>query len=80
MVLIPAGTFTMGDNSRPPGRNAARGFRQRVLHRQGPVTQELYEKVMGVNPSKRKDPRTRSSERNGPMPCASATSARSWMD
>jgi formylglycine-generating enzyme required for sulfatase activity/Tol biopolymer transport system component len=55
MVLIPAGTFTMGDaGGRPdqtPHTVSVSGF---YLDRT-PVTQELYEKVVGVNPSKRKE-------------------------
>jgi len=54
MVLVPAGSFSMGDASgRPeeaPHRVSVRAF---YLDRT-PVTQELYETVMGVNPSKRK--------------------------
>jgi len=54
MLLIPAGTFTMGDGA---------GRRDETPHSVSvnsfyldkyPVTQELYEKVMGVNPSKHK--------------------------
>jgi formylglycine-generating enzyme required for sulfatase activity/Tol biopolymer transport system component len=55
MVPIPEGTFTMGDASgradeTPHAVSVASFYMDRV-----PVTQELYEKVMGVNPSKRKD-------------------------
>src|SRR5439155_19709478 len=57
MVLIPAGTFIMGDGTgRPdeaPHRVAVSAFYLDTV----PVTQERYEKVMGVNPSKRKDPK-----------------------
>jgi formylglycine-generating enzyme required for sulfatase activity len=56
MVLIPAGSFTMGDSAgrddETPHRVSVRAF---YLDKY-PVTQELYEKVMGVNPSKRKAP------------------------
>ena len=52
MVLIPAGTFTMGDGAgRPdeaPHTVSVSSFYLDVY----PVTQELYETVMGVNPSK----------------------------
>jgi formylglycine-generating enzyme required for sulfatase activity len=55
MVLIPEGTFTMGDsagrvNETPHSVSVSSFFLDKT-----PVTQELYEKVMGVNPSKRKD-------------------------
>ena len=57
LVLISAGTFTMGDNAgredETPHEVAVSAFYLDKL----PVTQELYAKVMGVNPSKRKDPR-----------------------
>src|SRR5262249_54058890 len=57
LVLIPAGTFAMGDAAgrpdEPPHRVAVAAF---YLDRY-PVTQELHEKVLGVNPSKRKDPK-----------------------
>ena len=57
MVLIPGGTFTMGDASHPlsdaPLHEVTVGafYMDKVS-----VTQELYERVMGVNPSKRKGP------------------------
>jgi formylglycine-generating enzyme required for sulfatase activity len=55
LVLVPAGTFTMGDSTgRPDETPHAVSVRSFYLDRY-PVTQELYEKVMGVNPSKRKD-------------------------
>src|SRR5437870_4169322 len=56
LVLLPAGSFTMGDSA---GRDD-----EKPLHTvsvssfyvdKHSVTQELYAKVMGVNPSKRKD-------------------------
>ncbi len=84
LVLLPAGTFTMGDGSgrtdETPHAVSVSAF---YLDRY-PVTQELYEKVMGVNPSKRKQAdapveRTqwtdavrfcnRCSEREGLTPC-----------
>src|SRR5262245_61454414 len=57
MVLVPAGTFTMGDGAgRPDETPHSVSVRSFYLDRV-PVTQELYEKVMGVNPSKRKAPK-----------------------
>src|SRR5271155_3858649 len=57
MVLVPAGAFTMGDSAggadETPHRVAVSAFHvDKYL-----VTQEIYEKVMGVNPSKRKSPK-----------------------
>jgi formylglycine-generating enzyme required for sulfatase activity len=57
MVQIPGGTFTMGD---PHGRPDAPPHEVSVSSfaiDKVAVTQELYERVMGVNPSKRKGPR-----------------------
>jgi formylglycine-generating enzyme required for sulfatase activity len=55
MVLIPAGTFTMGDPSRrssdAPLHEVAVGS---FIMDKVPVTQELYQRITGVNPSKRK--------------------------
>ena len=56
MVLIPAGSFTMGDaagreDETPHEVSVSAFYLDKV-----PVTQELYTKVMGVNPSKRKEP------------------------
>ena len=57
MVLIPAGTFTMGDvGGRPDERPHEVAVSAFYLDKV-PVTQELYEKVMGVNPAKRKAPK-----------------------
>jgi formylglycine-generating enzyme required for sulfatase activity len=57
LVLLPAGTFTMGDaagrEDETPHAVSVSAFYLDKL----PVTQELYAKVMGVNPSKRKDPK-----------------------
>jgi formylglycine-generating enzyme required for sulfatase activity/Tol biopolymer transport system component len=55
LVLLPAGTFAMGDNAgradeTPHSVSVGSFYLDKV-----PVTQELYTKVMGVNPSKRKD-------------------------
>jgi formylglycine-generating enzyme required for sulfatase activity len=56
MVLVPAGNLTMGDSAgrddeTPHEVSVSAFYLDKV-----PVTQELYTKVMGVNPSKRKDP------------------------
>src|SRR5437870_6951172 len=57
MVLVPGGTFTMGDsNGRADETPHSVSVSAFYLDRY-PVTQELYEKVMGVNPSKRKEPK-----------------------
>jgi formylglycine-generating enzyme required for sulfatase activity len=55
MVLLPAGTFTMGDAAGRPDETPHRVTVSAFYLDRYPVTQELYEKVMGVNPSKRKD-------------------------
>jgi formylglycine-generating enzyme required for sulfatase activity len=56
LILLPGGTFTMGDSAgredETPHAVSVSAFYIDKL----PVTQELYTKVMGVNPSKRKDP------------------------
>jgi formylglycine-generating enzyme required for sulfatase activity len=57
MVLIPAGSFTMGDGSGRPDETPHRVSISAFYLDKYAVTQELYEKVMGVNPSKRKDPK-----------------------
>jgi formylglycine-generating enzyme required for sulfatase activity len=93
LVLIPAGSFTMGDAA---GRADATPHRVSVaafyLDRY-PVTQELYEKVLGVNPSKRKDPKNpvertqwtdaarfcnRCSELDGLTPCYDLNTRKDW--
>src|SRR4051794_15918103 len=56
MLLVPAGTFTMGDSAvgadaTPHQVSVSAFYIDKYL-----VTQELYEKVMGVNPSKHKNP------------------------
>jgi formylglycine-generating enzyme required for sulfatase activity/Tol biopolymer transport system component len=56
MVLVPAGSYTMGDGGGradevPHLVSVSAFYLDKV-----PVTQELFSKVMGVNPSKRKDP------------------------
>jgi formylglycine-generating enzyme required for sulfatase activity len=56
LLMIPAGTFTMGDQA--SGAEASHSVSVSSFYLdQYPVTQELYEKIMGVNPSKRKDKR-----------------------
>lgn len=56
LVLIRAGEFTMGDatsertDEKPPHQVSISSFYLDAT----PVTQEVYEKMMGVNPSKRK--------------------------
>src|SRR5690242_15493811 len=55
MVLIPAGSFTMGAaegraDEAPPHTVTVSAFYLDAF----PVTQEMYEEVMGVNPSKHK--------------------------
>jgi formylglycine-generating enzyme required for sulfatase activity len=59
MCLVPGGVFTMGDDSsdwddeKPQHQAICPPF----LMTQVPVTQELYEAVIGENPSRFKDPR-----------------------
>jgi formylglycine-generating enzyme required for sulfatase activity len=57
MVLIPAGTFTMGASSGRPDETQHRVSVSSFYLDKYPVTQELYERMMGVNPSKRKAPK-----------------------
>ena len=55
LLLVPAGTFTMGySTGRPDEAPHTISVGSFYLDRY-PVTQAIYEKVMGVNPSKRKD-------------------------
>lgn len=57
LVMLPPGSFNMGDASgRPDERPHVVAVGSFYID-QYPVTQELYEKVLGVNPSKRKEPR-----------------------
>jgi formylglycine-generating enzyme required for sulfatase activity len=56
MVLIPAGAFTMGDSAGRPDETPHPVSVNSFYLDKVPVTQELYEKVMGVNPCKRKAP------------------------
>jgi formylglycine-generating enzyme required for sulfatase activity len=55
MVLIPEGTFTMGDASGRPDETPHAVFVASFYMDKVPVTQEVYENAMRVNPSKRKD-------------------------
>jgi formylglycine-generating enzyme required for sulfatase activity len=56
MVLVPAGSFTMGDGAGREDETPHAVSVSAFYLDKAPVTQELYMKVMGVNPSKRKDP------------------------
>jgi formylglycine-generating enzyme required for sulfatase activity len=57
LVLVPAGTFTMGNSAGRPDEAPRHAVSVGAFYLDRyPVTQELYEKVMGVNPSKRKQP------------------------
>jgi formylglycine-generating enzyme required for sulfatase activity len=56
MVLIPAGTFVMGQAGSRPEEAAHEVTVSSFYLDRCPVTQELFEKIMGVNPSKRKTP------------------------
>jgi formylglycine-generating enzyme required for sulfatase activity len=84
MILIPAGTFTMGDRGGRPDETPHTVSIGEFYLDATPVSQELYERVMGVNPSKHKGrnnpvERTqwtdavrfcnRCSERDGLTPC-----------
>src|SRR5436309_2510083 len=54
MALIPSGSFTMGDAAARPDERPHEVAVSAFYIDKFPVTQELYEKVMSVNPSKRK--------------------------
>jgi formylglycine-generating enzyme required for sulfatase activity len=54
MVLIPAGSFTMGEKSDRPDETPHTVSVGAFYLDTTPVTQELFERVMGVNPSKQK--------------------------
>jgi formylglycine-generating enzyme required for sulfatase activity len=56
MILLPAGAFQMGDNTGRPDETPHLVSISAFYVDKVPVTQELFSKVMGVNPSKRKDP------------------------
>jgi len=55
MVLIPSGTFIMGDAGGRADESPHEVSVSSYYIDKAPVTQELYEKVMRVNPSKRKE-------------------------
>src|SRR6266700_3158396 len=57
LILIPAGAFTMGDSAGRHDETPHPVSINSFYIDKAPVTQELYEKVMGVNPSKRKAPK-----------------------
>src|SRR5207244_1402616 len=57
LLLIPAGSFVMGDSAGRPDEAPHRVSVRTFYLDKHPVTQELYEQVMGVNPSKRKEPK-----------------------
>ena len=57
MVLIPAGSFTMGDSAGREDETPHPVSINSFYIDKVAVTQELFTKVMGVNPSKRKDPK-----------------------
>jgi formylglycine-generating enzyme required for sulfatase activity len=85
MVLIPAGKFTMGDAGSRPDEAPPHTVTVSAFYLDAyPVTQELYEEVMGANPSKHKGKNNpvertqwtdavrfcnRASERDGLTPC-----------
>ncbi len=54
MVLIPAGAFAMGEGGDRSDETPHKASLGAFYLDKVPVTQELYEKIMGVNPSKRK--------------------------
>ncbi len=54
MVRAPAGTFTMGDGAGRPDETPHSVAIDSFYIDKYPVTQEYYERVMGVNPSKQK--------------------------
>jgi formylglycine-generating enzyme required for sulfatase activity len=58
MVSIPAGQFTMGSNDGPIDTKPAHQVKvDGFLMDQNEITQEVYQKVMGANPSRRKNPK-----------------------
>ena len=80
MVLIPAGTFTMGDSAGRPDETPHTVSVSAFYIDKYPVTQELYEKVIGPQSLQtEREARTPSREPAvDEMPPPSATSARSW--
>lgn len=57
MALVPAGVFTMGDSRGGPEETPHEVSLSAFYLDTCLVTQELYEKVMGLNPSKHKSPK-----------------------
>jgi formylglycine-generating enzyme required for sulfatase activity len=58
MVPIPAGDYTMGVNDGPVDAKPAHPVKLNAFYMdQHEVTQEVYEKVIGSNPSRRKGPK-----------------------
>jgi len=58
MVSVPAGQFTMGVNEGPIDAKPAHEVKMDgFLMDQYEITQEVYEKVTGANPSRRKNPK-----------------------
>ncbi|MFA9480075.1 formylglycine-generating enzyme family protein [Phycisphaerales bacterium AB-hyl4] len=56
MVRLPAGEFVMGDERGSEGEQPRQVRVDSFMIGKHPVTQELYESVMGDNPSNRKNP------------------------
>jgi sulfatase modifying factor 1 len=56
LALVPAGSFTMGDATGKPEEKPHDVTVSPFHIDVDPVTQELYQRVMGVNPSKQKNP------------------------
>jgi formylglycine-generating enzyme required for sulfatase activity len=58
MVSIPSGQFTMGNNDGPIDAKPAHAVKiDALVMDPHEVTQELYERIMGSNPSRRKNPK-----------------------
>ncbi len=57
LLLLPAGSFSMGDATGREDETPHHVSVSALYIDKHTVTQELYTKVMGVNPSKRKDPK-----------------------
>ncbi|MBN1442260.1 MAG: formylglycine-generating enzyme family protein, partial [Planctomycetes bacterium] len=56
MLLVPAGEFTMGQADGRPDENPHAVRLSAFWIDRHPVTQGLYEEILGANPSRRKDP------------------------
>ncbi len=57
MALVHAGVFTMGDSHGGPDETPHEVSLSAFYLDKYPVTQEMYEHIMGVNPSKHKSPK-----------------------